>query len=484
MTLTESKGWKFNILYLVILFAVLQLFVTLLSDGFVLSFDEAMWHYIGRNWFRNSMVPYAGGVDNKPPLIFAIFGLSDHFFSVNYWFPRVLGTVCQSIGLYYLYKITRHISNEETGMLATIIYGLSLLWHATGGKYVSYTETYEVTFIIIAFYQLLNTENGKGYFISGLFAGLAIAFRLTGAFGAIAILIASFRKGGKNTGLFCTGVLTSIIFLLLTAMLAGIHLADFNTYMFADNFGNASPTDHSLAWKLQNFSAKFLFSGMICFYPFVITHFIIKRKVDWLGLWLIFAFVGINVIGIYDVVHLKEVLPALSMMSAVAAAPFISTYKIPGRLAYLLFAILFMPSLSEPFSNLIFGNFHFSKTGYCHPPYSIPDEATRKRLGCWIRDHTKEHDKVFIAGYGAQVQVYSERISPTIYFNVTQTRIAKQRLFADLRLYKPEMILIPLFPEYRQQVSKDIQQFVDSLAAKDYHLETCMFNYNVYRINK
>ena len=77
---------------LIVFFTILQLLVALLSNH--LNFDEAMWQYIGRNWFRNGMVPYGGGVDNKSPLIFAVFGLSDKLFGVNCWFPRILGTVC------------------------------------------------------------------------------------------------------------------------------------------------------------------------------------------------------------------------------------------------------------------------------------------------------------------------------------------------------------------------------------------------------
>src|ERR1700709_2422484 len=97
--------WRSRPLQIILLLAILQLLVTLLTDGFALSFDEAMWQYIGRNWFRNGLVPYNGGVDNKSPAIFAIFGLSDKLFGVNYWFGRVLGTLVQSIGIYYLYKL-------------------------------------------------------------------------------------------------------------------------------------------------------------------------------------------------------------------------------------------------------------------------------------------------------------------------------------------------------------------------------------------
>ena len=69
------KNWKPGFLHIIALLTILQLLVTLLTDGFALSFDEAMWQYIGRNWFRNGLVPYTGGADNKSPLIFAIFGL-------------------------------------------------------------------------------------------------------------------------------------------------------------------------------------------------------------------------------------------------------------------------------------------------------------------------------------------------------------------------------------------------------------------------
>ena len=214
MTATEDNTqWEPNPIYIIIGFAILQLVITLFSDGFVLSFDEAMWHYIGRNWFRHGMIPYAGGVDNKSPLIFAIFGLSDQLFGVNNWFPQLLGTIVQSIGIYYVYKIARQMADAQAGMLAILFYGLSLLWHATGGKYVSYTETYEVTFIIVAFYQFLTAQNNKAFFISGILAGIALGFRITAVFAIAAIFIASLRKSRKDTLMFCSGILANIAFI-------------------------------------------------------------------------------------------------------------------------------------------------------------------------------------------------------------------------------------------------------------------------------
>ncbi len=213
MTTTQLRSWKPGPLHLIFVLVLMQLLVTLFSNGFVLSFDEAMWHYIGRNWFRHDMVPYTGGVDNKSPLIFAIFGLSDKLFGVNYWFPRILATLCESVGLYFVYKIAKHTAGKDAGVLAISFYGLSLLWHTTGGKYVSYTETYAQTFIIAAFYRFIISKDKKDTFISGFLIGIAFGFRLTASFTGLALFIACLRKGGRDTLMFCAGVLSGILLL-------------------------------------------------------------------------------------------------------------------------------------------------------------------------------------------------------------------------------------------------------------------------------
>ncbi|MBS1526332.1 MAG: glycosyltransferase family 39 protein [Bacteroidetes bacterium] len=470
-------------LQLIVLIVLLQLFVTLLTDGFALSFDESMWHYIGRNWFRHGLVPYSGGIDNKSPLIFAVFGLSDSLFGVNYFFPRILGAAVESIGIYYLYKIARIVAGERTGILAVSFYGLSLLWHTTGGKYVSYTETYEVTLIIVAFYYALNATDRKEMFIGGLTAGIGFWFRITAAFGIVAIFIALLLKHRRKIIPFCAGVLSGILIIALICLLAGISFRDLLTYTIIDNFGPGSATDHNLAWRIHNLSAKFLYSGMVLFYLPVLLYIAQKKKIDTLVLWLMFAFIGINAVGIYDNVHLKEVLPALSVTSACAITRFAATYKIFFKAIIVIVWIAFLPSLGEATANLkrLIGVQKDNPVIYCREPYPIPGEGDRKKLGQWIKANSTRQQKVYVAGYGAQVQAYSERISPTVYFNVTQTALAKQRFFKDMQANKPDMILVPLFPEYKQNVDGDICRFVDSLVAKQYTSQGCQFNYAVYR---
>ena len=487
MTATARlNNFKFKLIHLIVLFGLLQLLISFLTDGFGFSFDEAMWAYIGRNWFRHGLTPYSGGVDNKSPLIFAIFGLSDKLFGVNYWFPRVMGTICQSVGIFFIYKSAKHIAGAQAGIIAITLYGLSLLWHCSGAKYVSYTETYAVTCIIIAFYKWLVAQKRNDFFISGLIAALGAAFRISACFGIAAIFIASFRHSRRAVVFFLFGVLSGLVLFMLMMYLAGINLHDFIFYSFADNFGSGSPTDHSFLWRAENFLRGFFYSELILFYPLVIGYLLIKKRFDFLSIWAIAEFIGINAIGFYSYQHFKNILPALSLMSAISIAYLIETYKVPAKQLMIIIWISFFPKTIEPFVSVkkIFVSPPDKSETYCHEPYQEPDEDSKRKLGLWIKSNTTADERVLIAGYGAAVQVYTERLSPSIYFNVTQTQRAKQIFMKEVYSNKPDMIAVPMFASYTQNVGSDLRLFINDMLEKNYDLKTCMYGYSIYRIKK
>jgi len=472
------------VFYLLIVLIGLQLFIALLTNGFALSQDEAMWHYIGRNWFRNGLVPYSGGTDNKSPLFYIIFGISDLLFGVNYWFPRVFGALFQSVGIFFLYKIANQLAGSRAGLLAVSFYGLSVLWHGADGRYVSYTETYEITFIIISFYLLLNAENKTRIFFGGILSAIALMFRLSAFFAIVALLVMCVRKGKKSVIYFSTGLIFGFFAIIMAGVLAGIDPREVYFYTIADNFGAGSTTDHDFLWRTVQFYNLFFYSEIILFYPLVLAYLFIKRKFDWLLIWLTSAFIGINIIGNYARVDMKELLPAMALIGALSVQYVVDTWHVSFKKVMFIIWICFSPRLIEPFVNvkrLFTGEFQFAEN-FCHEPFIPPDESASRQLGLWVKATTKPADKVYVAGFGSQVQAYSERISPSIYFNVTQTQAAKQTIFNDLNKRHPEVILVPLFPEYKQYVSVDLRNLVDSLAAKYYQLDHCMFNYDVYRL--
>lgn len=318
---------KRTVLYLLIILAGLQLSIALLTNGFALSQDEAMWHYIGRNWFRNGLVPYSGGADNKSPLFYVIYGLSDRLFGGNYWFPRVLGTIFQTVGIYFLYRIGYLLAGRRAGLLATSFYGLSVLWHGADGRYVSYTETYELTFIIIAFYFFLSAQKKRRFCYSGLLAAIALAFRLSAAFAIITLLLMALRKGKTNVIFFSSGLICGIVVLYMAAIFADINPRDIYFYAIADNFGPGSTSDHDILWRTIQFYNLFFYSELTMFYPLVLVYIFLRRRFDWLLLWLVLVFTGINIVGNYARVDMKELLPAMALMGALSLNHFIELWQ-------------------------------------------------------------------------------------------------------------------------------------------------------------
>lgn len=488
---------------LIILFALMQFIVY----SFVpITHEESMWHYIGRNWFRFGLTPYEGGVDNKSPLIFAVYGLSDILSGINVWFPRLLGTIVQSAGIYFLYKIALRLTahqdaerSRQTGIITITIYGLSLLWRASGGKYVSFTETYAVTFLLIAVHYYLNAsgqankESSKKFLLGGVFAGIAFGWRISACFTIVALLLHALLKQKRAIVPFATGLVVTIVILGALAVVAGIDLKDIYTYAFAGNFGDGSTTDHSLGWKLDNFLMSFFYSEFLLFYPLLAGYFLLRQRTGLqsaaaalLLIWLLLEFIGINILGIYARPHFKHLLPVLSLMSALTIVQVMHAHTISIKHVLVAVWLLCFPKVTEPYYGLkrkleVTSNLP-ELTILPDSPTLRPDEYGEIALGRWLRGHSAENDLLFVAGFGARVQLYAERRSPAIYFNVTQTSAAKKKMMQEIMISKPAIIAIPVFPEYALHVQEDIRRFIDNLAAIEYQMiEKNIYGYSVFR---
>jgi len=471
-----------KVVCLILVLALMQLAIALLTYGQTLYFDEATWHYIGRNWFRLGMVPYKGGYDNKSPLIFIIYGLSDILFGVNYWFPRVLGTVVQSAGIWFLYRIAAHLAGARAGILVVVLYGLSVLWTSTQGKYVSLTETYEVTALIAAAYCWVTARGQRPLFVSGLFAALALGFRLTAVAGVLSIF--AFSLPARRGFYFGAGVLAGMTVLAGAIRLAGIDLSDVWHYCFADNLSAGNLFDRSFGEKMDGLVNGFIFSELAIFYPFLIGYLIVRRKVDWIVCWLLGGCICIYRIGLFDPVHFKDILPPLSLAGGLFIDHMVGKYGMPFRPVLAMAAICFFPRTMEPilvFRQLFEPPVAASSVGYCNPPFSPLDNVSRKKLGWWIRDHTRETDRVLIPFFNPVVQVYSERVSPTIYFSLNENAPARARFYQEVREHRPEMVIIPLSDDYRKLVGVEMRSWIQHMVDTGYRNDTCMYGYTIYR---
>lgn len=474
---------KFNNAYVLIVgLSVIQFFIAVFTHSLSFTHEEAMWQYIGRNWVNNGLAPYAGGVDNKSPLIFYIFGISNKLFGNNIWFPRLVGTLVQSVGILFLYKSVVLLSGKRAAVFSTVIYGLSLTWLITGGRYVSFTETYSVALILAAFYYSVKAENFNHYFISGLLAGAGICFRLTGIFGTIAILILIIQKNYKRLPAFIFGLLFSFLLFVIWLLISDIKFQDFIFYSFIDNFGAGSITNLPFTVKWNNFKEAFILSPLLLFYPFLIHGILSVQKNKIILIWLCLEFIGTIAIGEFARNHLKQVLPALSIIAGISVSLLIETYKLSFRWVYSALVILFFPKTLEPLYGIKNGLYPIEEKSaeLCSSPYKQPDPYQLKLLGLWLKNNSKPSDKVLIAGMGAQVHAYSERASPSIYFNVTQTAAAKKKFFQDVISNYPDIILIPKFSYNGEKINDEIMNFVSDLAAKNYSFTGCYFGYDFY----
>src|SRR5450755_4589214 len=353
----ESNDISIKPLQLILVIAVLQCITAFFTVPMIFTFDESMWHYIGRNWIRNGLVPYGGGVDNKSPLIFLIFGISDWLFGVNYWFPRLLGMAVQSAGIYGLFKIAERTISPRAG--------------------------------IFAIYFCMVQNKNQFAFIGGLFAGLGCGFRLSAIFGILPVFIFTFKKNPKSAFLFLLGIVTSASFLVILAGFAGIKMNELLFYGITDNFGAGSATAHSLAWKVQQFADGYFYSELLLFYPAVVLYFFLVRKLNFLKVWLISEFLGIMIVGIYDRVHFKDLLPAMSLMSAFVINYWVENDRAPAKQILLGLWIVFFPKTFEPL--FAFKRFFYSKNNLTKSDSQTPvfeDENMKKQIGLWIRSNT------------------------------------------------------------------------------------------------
>jgi hypothetical protein len=439
-----------------------------------------MWQYIGRNWFRNGLTPYKGGIDNKSPLLFAIYGLSDYILGVNTFIPRIIGIICQTSGLYFVYKIGNLNQEVQSGKFAIIIYGLSILWRSTGGQYVSYSESYSEFFTIVSFYYCLRSIKSTDYLLSGVFGALAVLFRLTAIFGVLAIFILLIKKRTKKIFIFCAAGLTISILIGLILIYSGIHIQDFILYGFKDNFDSGGITDHSMLSRFESLVNAFFYSEMVLFFPGLIIYIYLQKKIDPYLLWFLLSFLGISLIGLFTRVHMKELLPQLSLINAFVLYKAFKKYNLPQNLTIVVLWISFFPKSLEPIVCL--KQLLLPKTQNQVEAENSGD-AVKKKAGLWIKANSNENDLVLVAGYGSIVQAYSERVSPSIYFNVTQTKIAKDRFFKDITANKATLIAIPTDENYRKLVQKDIIDSINNLIKTYYLYDQSIAGYDIYKIH-
>ncbi|HEX2949353.1 MAG TPA: glycosyltransferase family 39 protein, partial [Armatimonadota bacterium] len=223
----------------------LVLLVLLLVRAFATSpfiCDEGIWNYVANAWLHLGLPPYTGALENKAPGIFYLFGLSNVLFGLNFWFTRVLADVLMVLTGVLLYAIAKRLRGHNTAMLTYVLYGLTSSTDVMAGQLPSETETFMLTFTVLAAYGIIKAMDAgtkKRYiwtmFLAGASLGCAITFKqiaILSCFGLFLFYLSlnmPYRKGFgtiiRDCSLIVCGLLAVTAVSVIPVLLSHVKLA-------------------------------------------------------------------------------------------------------------------------------------------------------------------------------------------------------------------------------------------------------------------
>jgi hypothetical protein len=422
-----------------------------------ISYDEALWTYIGRLWNAYGIPPYVGVVENKTPGIFILFAISDFFTSGSFYFVRAVGVLTSILTAIVLYGICKKLYNNIAGVICMYVFGLVLCWNVLDGFAFAQTETFMIFFSTLAFYLLIKSEaksnNLKWLFFSGLSVGGAIAFKQIAVTTAFAFLVAFFVINNKASLKY---KLKGVIVIGL-----GISIATFLSYFVLFFYGvsfyeyineawyillNSGSKVNDVSVYFKGFLNVFLFSRFVVLYPLFLLFFFqkgirLKKLYAVLLIWFLLDFIGVNASGYYYGHQIKQLLPPLTIIISIGIAHWLSGRYASEKQHFkkkLEICVVFIGIILFPYKQ-VYLNYKRNKNF---------DESSivYVEAGNWIRSNTNKADYIYILGAEpnlVKTLSVSERITSSKYFNsiFIANDFQRETIFKDLKQNPPKYIL-------------------------------------------
>lgn len=414
------------------------------------AYDEGLWTYIGWLFNNQGVPPYIGSVENKTPAIFLLFTLADNFGSNNILFVRGLGILVTIATSVLMFIIGKMVSNKLTGVIAMWFFGLVVCWKSLDGFAFAQTETFMVFFTALAFYFMLQfnyrSRNLKWLLFAGLCVGMAINFKQIALTSACAFCLMLLFIDEDNLNrvkyffVFLFGAILSLFLVYLVLFFNGVSFSDYieGAWLILLNSGSRIT---GLEMQFTNFFRTFIGSRMVLILP-VFALFIYYRKVipkviyAMLGLWFVFDFLGANASGYYYGHQLKQLLPPLSLITAIVLPRLISKDQrfnnVVMAIAVFVFLMLF------PLKQLI-ANFESWNT--TDKRYVAVQEAA-----AYIKKDATSSDFIYVFGADLEmVLVLAEaklKSSSKYFHSIFITGVEEQeQVFDDLNKNPPKFIV-------------------------------------------
>lgn len=447
------------------------LFMIMGSFSYSMVVDEGIWSYMGRIWNRNTIIPYAGAIENKTPGIFYIYAISDIIFGVNPFFARIIGFLFLIGSCILLFHLSKNLYNRISGLITMYIFGFSITWGKLFDSFTMQTEMPMIFFSILSFFLLLKGKSKSkwGYWvlIAGFSMGLAIAFKQIAITTSIAALLffvgytsACLSVKNRIIGfiLFCTGAIVATYVSLIPLFLYGISMVDYfeGAWLILLSPGSAN---YSIYYRYIGFKFIFFHTRLVLFYPLFVLLYC-KRKLFreryFLVLisWFMLDFLGANASGNYYGHQILQIMPSLAVIAGILISKTLSDFQQSESrlLIFKNFTILLIIIMLMPYKEIL--------------SFTHKQRQQEKQIGIWIKNHSSEDDFIYLIGHLRfdNVLSYSERLSSSKYFNsfFVTGNVQKEIVYKDL-LEKPPLYV---FRQHKTDVSKmygtKVFKFIDN----------------------
>jgi len=478
-------------------------------------------------------LPFVASVDTKPMGIYWFFAAVFAVFGKNNMIAVHVATILCVLGTsYYIFKISKSLSSETSGILAALFYIVFSTCYIP--KFISTSIVLIMMLPLTAsmWYAVKGERSQKQVhlFFSGILFGLACLFKYQAGINlfvlAVYFLIIRpfsfktsynpFRQKGFFSFLF-GGSLVGLAFL---AHLLSLGIWD--DFLFYSYQGNSAYI--SAGSQFFTFLKKaFIRGGSFILATFLLWYFGVKRifaslrnfsssephsSAEYLILvWFFFSLVAVSAGGRFYDHYFLQVLPALCILASLEAEKFFDvlkakTWPVQKRkraYSFFLCALLLPPILASGARLVADDIYRLAKDD--HPHLYIP-------LAKYVDEHTAKTDTIFVWGFATPIYFYSNREAASRFLwcdwmtgrisgnphqgdkHFEETSLLAEKswgyLFEDLEQFKPVYFIDTAPGNYHDYGKFPIQkypQLVQYLEEK-YRFETELNGAHFYRRKK
>ncbi len=441
-----------------------------------------------------------------------LYAVSSFFFGVNFLFVKFLGYLTVVASLVLIYHLGTLLEGKSTGLLAATLLGITGMWRSINGAFLTTTENFVLLFSTLAIWVLVHALKrglrGNPLYgqmvLAGFLVGISAAFKEVGLVTGATLVLWTWLTGkrSKKENALCATAITAGALLgtalsIVPLLLSGASLWDYLDgawlILFRKNISGADFTFNDI--RVDSFLRNWWTGEMHWFFPLLALLLVQKQRIQKakipfypLLIWFAFDFIAVNASGVTHAHQLRQALPSLCIIGALALKMMLDSNLIPqgnsGRA--LAFTLLVIGVICMPWSSLRSGfrNIKHGKLYMDHPYF--------RSIGEWVKTHTRPEDEIYVFGRSsaAYTSLYAERRSASRHFSNSfiygfsmqeQDKEAMDEVIRDISSHHPKLIMVPtLFTGEFEEPPARVPPWFQQLLSVGYTAGEHVADYQVY----